>query len=266
MTPSVIPAGPGSTITLKGRFFSAGVGVWCRLNGVVDIAVVRSDSFCSCMIGSHVAGNATLEISANGVEFFLTNLQIIIQPMSGIVSISPTLGSLQRGLRIVVFFPSVSSVANSMFCSLDTDSSSLWGSASLQSFGRVLCSFSSCSDCPIGLHSISINVDSAVWGRKAGAFQHIPMWYVSALQPSFGQLTGGAKVTVSGANFDANSVCLFGGNSTHVVAEYTSSTLVTCVVPPKSSPGSVLVSIDVFGTSSAESVIFYTLLPLKCIQ
>jgi hypothetical protein len=208
------------------------------------------------MIGSHVGGNATLEISANGVEFFLTNLQIIIQPMSGIVSISPTLGSLQRGLRIVVFFPSVSSVANSMFCSLDTDSSSLWGSASLQSFGRVLCSFSSCSDCPIGLHSISINVDSAVWGRKAGAFQHIPMWYVSALQPSFGQLTGGAKVTVSGANFDANSVCLFGGNSTHVVAEYTSSTLVTCVVPPKSSPGSVLVSIDVFGTSSAESVIF----------
>jgi len=243
LRPSIVSAGSISIVTLQGRYFSSGIGIWFRLDGLVDSALVRSDTVCTCMIGSSASGNVTLEISTDGVQFFRTNLQLIIQPMSGIVSITPTLGNLQRGLRVSVYFPSISSIVIGMFCSLETNSSSVWGSASLQFSGRVLCSFSSCGDCPIGFHSISINVDSAVWGRKSGAFQHIPMWSVSALQPSIGQITGGAKVTVSGTNFDVTSVCLFGGNSTQVATEYTSPTRVTCIVPPKGSPGSVLVSI-----------------------
>ena len=191
------------------------------------------------MIGTSTSGNVTLDISVNGVEFYRTNLQLIVQPMSGIISITPSLGSLQRGLRVSVYFPSVSSNVNGMFCSLEAPVSSVWGSASLQSAGFVLCSFSSCSDCPYGAYSVSINVDSSVWGRKSAAFQHIPMWSVFALQPSIGQLTGGVRVTVIGSNFNPNSVCLFGGNATQVAVEFTNSTRVTCVIPPKSSPGAV---------------------------
>jgi hypothetical protein len=106
LTPSMVSAGSISIVILKGRSFSNRIGIWCRLDGLVDSALVRSDTLCTCMIGSSTSGNITLEISTDGVQYFRTNLQLVIQPMSGIVSITPSLGSLQRELRVTVYIAS----------------------------------------------------------------------------------------------------------------------------------------------------------------
>jgi len=53
-----------------------------------------------------------------------------------------------------------------------------------------------------------------------------------------GPLTGGTSVTVSGANFINGTTCRFGETST-VIAMYTSSTQIICV-SPVASAGSVV--------------------------
>ena len=74
---------------------------------------------------------------------------------------------------------------------------------------------------------------------------------VAQLSPSTGPTTGGTPVTINGANFQGSSVTFGGVAATSV--SVTSSTSITAVTPPRSTPGSVPVVVT---NSDGQSVSF----------
>jgi hypothetical protein len=91
ITPSVVPAGSASMITLKGRSFSNGIGIWCRIGseGLNSSLAILSDSVAVALIDMRgMYGNQSLFCGSDGLNFsFVTDLKdypnlVVLQTLS----------------------------------------------------------------------------------------------------------------------------------------------------------------------------------------
>ena len=169
------------------------------------------------------AGNVTVEVSNNGVDFTSGNVQIEVVEDLAVSAALPSYGSVSGGSRVTVVGTGFSPVS-SLACSFD----GVRASATFVSARQAVCT---CPPHAQGDVDVRVTADGATFSTAAAVFEyrHGLDSAVAAVSPSRGAVSGGTSVSVTGSGFGSDELqCVIGGVHA-AAASWRSSTLVVCV-------------------------------------
>ncbi len=220
----------GTSVTITGT----NLGEATSVKFGSSVASVTADSE-SSITALAPAGSGTVDVAvstAGGTSATGAADNFIYVPPPSVTNVSPNAGPLGGGTSVTITGSNFNEVTAVEF-----------GAKSVTSF-RVNSETSITATALAGTGTVDVTV-STVGGTSAASaadqFSYLPVPTVTAVSPKIGPLTGGAKVTVDGTNFTANTAVKFGANSAQVV-EVDSETSLTVVSPAGSGTGDVTVT------------------------
>ena len=265
VSPSRGPVNGGSRVVLRGSGFrrapAAGTTDWaltddsagrCRFGSVVVGGEILSDDAIQCespalslstteLVALQVSGRAAvaLEVSLNGgVDWSASGAGFTFTPPLRVTGVQPSLGAASGGTLLAVsgsgFLPSAD---------LACDFSGERTVANYISMERVTCRTPSWPRSVTSTVPLRMLVNGADKASESNvSYTFIPDVSVSRVFPSRALWTGQTIVFVSGSNFlvSGGLSCRF--DDTIVPAIFVSSSLISCVVPPRVSIGTLSAS------------------------
>ena len=223
--PSHGPTGGATHITIQGSFpWSRDVKV--RFFDTDVDAIVSNSTAIECRTQPHAAGQVTVQVSLNGVDFSSQRLFFVFE-QTNVVAVYPTSGPEYGGTTVQIE-GSAFTMGTSLQCAFGTHALSrpVWVSTS-----RIECMTPAA---PLGKVDLAFLLPDCPL-EVATAFEYQAAVRVSAVHPPVGFTAGGTRVAVSGAHFSSRSAdlmllqCRF--NMTRVRATLVDSNNVWCTSP-----------------------------------
>jgi len=198
MNPSRVTARSASVVTLIGTRIADRRTMFARVGGSVEVLrpLAGSSSTALCTVPALQAGNYTVELSSNGIDFITTKVGVRAVPVPSIYMAIPSMGPPSGGTNVTIahspveaseplacVFGGVSSPAHRLSrTSLYCESPPTEPSSSMA--GELMLSVVYLDDCASSGHAYV-----PFWYRQAGV--------IAAVRPSSGGASGGTLLEVS---------------------------------------------------------------------
>jgi hypothetical protein len=208
----------GDTVQIQGSNFLEGMKVF--FNGVLATNVeVLSDSLIMAMTPPGTVGAADVTVDDEGIASTLTAGYTYVAPPL-LSSIAPNAGTTAGGTSVTLTGANYATGATVTFNGVAATNVVVVSATSI-----------TCTTPPgaAGVAAIAITV-KGLTKTFAALYTYISPPVVLAVTPNFGLPAGGNSVTITGVNFVAGSMVLFGGNPAVNVMLVTANTI-TCVTP-----------------------------------
>ncbi|KAH8094066.1 hypothetical protein JL720_4055 [Aureococcus anophagefferens] len=225
LSPAAGPGEGGTRVVLRGRGFKDRREARCRFGRDATVAAVfLSSERLLCVTPPHAAGEAMLEVSLNGVDFYGTFLKYAFAETPKIESLWPLMSMGQIGATAVSVFGSGFRNTLELACFFDNS----------RVPARFLSESAISGVAPArapGLASVHVTVNGRDMASNTLNLLYVPEVLVTSVWPSRALATARAPVFVVGANFVNSTAlkCAFG--DVKVRGTYVSSSVVACVPP-----------------------------------
>ncbi|KAK7253707.1 hypothetical protein SO694_00002342 [Aureococcus anophagefferens] len=225
LSPAAGPGEGGTRVVLRGRGFKDRREARCRFGRDATVAAVfLSSERLLCVTPPHAAGEAMLEVSLNGVDFYGTFLKYAFAETPKIESLWPLMSMGQIGATAVSVFGSGFRNTLELACFFDNSRVP----ARFLSESAISCVAPARAP---GLASVHVTVNGRDMASNTLNLLYVPEVLVTSVWPSRALATARAPVFVVGANFVNSTAlkCAFG--DVKVRGTYVSSSVVACVPP-----------------------------------
>jgi hypothetical protein len=234
MPSQISEGGRAHVLTVIGQHFTKSELFYCKFGQhATGLAHWLSYTMVWCTLPPSVAGNVTVEVSDNGVDYSKSGQQFFMASAPHIQNVYPT--------TLRPFMQFITITGHGFWNGLPLNCS--YGSRStLATFvdgNKMLCELPPSRD----IASVEFYLDGkAYMGGQKNILDWVEM-KLSQIQPSVGPTYGGSMVSVFGLGFDVSkdAFCQFGQALRHQ-AILLSSTLLHCKTPP-SNPGQVQLNV-----------------------
>ena len=252
----------GTIITISGHSFSA-ASIFCRFynriaspSAALTIARWQSDTKVECVAPHFSSGLALLEVSSNGQQFSDSKLGFRFEQPVSLASLYPTRGPVDGGTIVTVRATYLRAFVLGVYPSQlacrfnNTDVVALISHEN----DEATCI------APAQMHgSVTVQMTS---NRQVISSSHLLFEFVQlrlfGATPSWGPVTGGTAVLITGLNIPIGQVqCIFGLSSYSVAASTDASTSVLCVAPPVSTSDAVQLSLTCDGAVCGNAISFF---------
>ena len=187
----------GAVVRLVGNIASSGDIVQCKFGQTLLMAMVQSGSLVSCLSPVHTAGNVTVSLSTNGVDFTSGGMQYVYEagPTVSAVKLHAAASSDADTQTIAV---SGRHFALSPLLMYSVGARAEWMSSSL-----VLCTADTASLGNMTVEVSNNGQDFSADGIEFLAAPRLGLVGQVRMSPSTGPANGGTLVTLSGTDWQA---------------------------------------------------------------
>ncbi len=241
----------GTLVTVIGSGFLPTQDTFCRFGAIYVAASFLTEDEISCFSPPGITGSShKLSLSMNGVDFPPGSIEFHYIAPIDVISVHPRWADEAGGTLLRVAgseFQETSELA-CIFRKSEVDLIRV--QATFISFTELHCPAPPMTASMILTLRVTVNgIDHSARGAQVEYIRAT----ISAIFPVQGKLTGGIQVKLTGIGFqlDDSICCRFG--STVVPAAWISWTIVRCVSPPSSSPGSVVLAFSNDGINFVNS-------------
>lgn len=226
----------GSRISVYGEGFLPYASHYCMFGSVVVAGDYVSSNLIKCTSPKQPQpGDVQVSISSNGLHYSTSFLKFSYVHSPFVGWIHPSFGSSGGGSKIVTVYGSNFFNYSTLACRLgDVVVSGIFVSAN-----QVLCNAPPRSNGSDTEAALSISTNGIDFSSSMALYRYIPEARITGMLPPVGSVLGNYRIKILGENFyDGKSLfChfrgeLLGAEPVLVEAEYVSSNLITCVVPP----------------------------------
>ena len=188
-----------------------------------------SGGLVECMSAAGVAGNTTVELTLNGQHTTTNGLTVEYMPLVNVSMVSPSF--VAGGSEVMVSGSGMQ--ASGMRCAVG-------GSVLEQtswSYSMASVVSSSVAGCMVptrgaGMHVVEVSLgEGSAMSHSGVQVEYVPAGRVMSVEPSFGVVSGGTIVTLSGEGFVAGRTACRFGSAESTEAEVLSSSEAQCVAP-----------------------------------
>ena len=278
-SPSRGPADGQSEVNVEGTNFQNSTLLACRFSSTVVLAVFSSTSSVTCVVPSAKAhGSKSLPFSvsvsvANNGHDFVNSHHVVYTYVSPTVisHLTPKNGPVEGGTAIFIHgnnFVASSGLSSGPWCRFGTvtDVQMILGIFLSSNTVRCITPMHAKGRVPIEITTNGVDFTS-----NGIQFEYEVQAAVFSVSPSFGPITGGTRVVISGIGFSRTSMlqCRFGEEGMLVVATWVTSTVVECVTPAVISVQVVPIEITsnkVDFTVSSDNAMFSYMPPVRVIN
>jgi hypothetical protein len=248
----------GTVVELVGSVAIASTR-WCKFGQSVFKAKAIMGSMVVCESPAHAAGNVTISLSPNGVDF--TAAPGYFQYTSGVVisSLVPSVGSEEGGSTLTV--------RGEGFGVLQKFSCLFGGKKSMK--GTVTSASTLKCTTPVsepGIYRFQVLYGAHLVTSSFGSFEFAPSGQVTALYPTAGSTQGGTVVSVTGIKLQNGTLARFGGREASKPCDCVSTTLLLCTAPPASSAGVSFVTWRINGAAFESALNFLYVDPISVVS
>jgi len=240
---------------LGGSGFVNSTRLSCRFGNTIVLATYLSNSSITFVTPPHNKGVVNVEVSNNGIDYSLANVQYDCVPMSKIVSIAPRTGPASGGTKVIISI-------------VDLAQNQLQKSTVLCRFnGRITVNAQfavtttnitqvTCFSPPsfkVGSSLLQIIIDGFDVSRHDSHFVYYEIPSVTEVLPKFVHEAGGVTMTIRGSNFQKTDslFCRFGELKISR-ATWFAEGLLECQ-SPSNQPGLISVDISLNGVDYTHS-------------
>ena len=264
--PTATASGPeaGNTVPviIAGVHFLRLPPLLCRFGAQSVAGTWRSDKLVACVPPDQSPQTVNVSVSLNGVDYSSSVTTFTYQPLSSVLSVSPTTSPMRGGVMLTVSggnFLVLSS--HSLYC-LVGSAPTVRIFASVVDDGTLLCQTPSTTDLgwSTGAAALSVESDHQLVSSGVSSIAYYADYYVTSLGLYSSPVGVASLVLVSGTNFfSGNGIsCRFGGSV--FAGSFDSSTTLLCVLPTTLSAGMYAVDVSCNGfdwTSSGQQYEVY---------
>ena len=221
VSPSVGPLAGGNSVTLQGTGFLSGARV--LLGGVLCTSLRTDESgrFLSCVAGSRASGVVDVEVTNPDNQKATLTAGYTYQTAPSVSSIRPNEGSASGGTLVEIQGSGFLAGATVQFAEMECSQVEVSSSTKLV-----------CRTPPHmpGVVSIRVTNSDRQSGALSDAFTYRAAPIVSSISPTYGSVTGGTSLWVTGSGFLPGANVSVGGGACSQVTIVSSSSL-TCLTP-----------------------------------
>ena len=249
-------ASEAAVITVQGRGFRASGDLACRVGGSQRCDTqYLSASLLLLKVEALLAGNNTVQVSNNGVDFAVSGILYDVRPVMRVFQVIPTIGAASGGQHVRVRGEGMRA-GFTLACYFGTER----GDAELVSDTEIECQTPSHKS---GRVQVTVMLNSVVSEGAADFVFVEPYAQIVQLLPSSACFEVGTIVSVIGSGFAVeNGACMVAGQRSPTI-HTTSSTQVSCRLPKLPEESSV-VAIEVLGSDGLFSVSKIDLISSLC--
>jgi hypothetical protein len=226
VTPYVIAPSGGSTFSVSGSCFKAGLKVYFQGSAATNVVLVDANTATGIAPASAAYGSATVVVlNTDQSSGNLPNGAFYQGPPS-VSSVTPAAGSLSGGNTVTVLGSGFSAGATVTFGSATPQVMSVISAAQ----GSVTLPAGAA-----GTVNVRVTNPDGQSSTLANGYTYQPAPVVSTISPSSGPNTGGTTVTIYGLGFISGATVTIGGSSCSSVGVAANGLSLTCTTSPMTS-------------------------------
>jgi hypothetical protein len=248
VTPSAVPLSGRTQVTVVGEHFTASERGACKFGSEVVTGTAVSSSMMLCVSPEQRAGDVTVEVSSNGVDFSTDGATLQYTQTAVVYTVQPSAGLEEGGNTVTVTGANIGSWGFSgkrfgcKFGSKEVD-------AQIASSSSIVCTSPAHAQ---GRVQIAVSTDGAYAHGDGATYEYVHRARVTRVWPSVGQTEGGTAVRVVGTGFGVGRwSCRFGTAGVSEARQVSVSEL-ACVSPRHEQGGEVAVGVALEGGEYSE--------------